>query len=198
MAEELNDEAFRDLFARFLAGDREAHDQVFVYLDSLVSRFASPVLRGSFQRLGRLTETGDLRNDVLVELIPYLKRQGPDGLAGVDHARRLAGRVLRNILISQARLQAGHREMGGLDSQAAGLGLSSGLEAWRERVSVHELIDRLDPDDQDVLDVALYTHLHNGDLARSLSLSEGQASRRLAQAKERLGALIQAEGWSNA
>ncbi len=191
---EMTDEKFREMFALFCEGDREAYEQMFLYLQKKLQTMVSPALRRRFARVGEKADSNDVLHDVLCRMIPYLREKGHGFCEGVGHFHRLTARILRHTLIDLRR-----KHFGSVRSQSIGdwadafdsrLGQSSGMERWRTRTSVHELVDQLDPADQEVIELALYSNLKNTELARCLGVSEGQASRRLGRAKERLGQLI--------
>jgi RNA polymerase sigma factor (sigma-70 family) len=191
---EMTDEEFRELFASFCEGDAGAYERLFLYLEQKLRRMVSPVLRRRYARVGEKADSEDVLHDVLCRMIPYLRDKGDGFCAGVGHFHRLAARVLRHTLIDLHRKHFGSMKaypLGeGADQFDSKLGQSSGMTGWRTRTSVHELVDKLDPEDQNVIELALYSNLRNADLAQCLGVSAGQASRRLTRAKERLGQLI--------
>jgi RNA polymerase sigma factor (sigma-70 family) len=191
---EMTDEEFREMFALFCERDREAYERMFLYLQRKLESMVSPALRRRFARVGEKADTDDVLHDVLCRMIPYLLEKGEGCCEGVSHFHRLTARILRHTLIDLQR-----KHFGSMRSQPIGewaeafgskLGQSSGMERWRTRTSVHELVDKLDPQDQEVIELAIYSNLKNAELARCLGVSEGQASRRFGRAKERLGQLI--------
>jgi RNA polymerase sigma factor (sigma-70 family) len=191
---EMTDEKFRELFDRFCKGDSDAYNWMFLYLDKKLQPMVSPTLRRRYARVGEKADTNDVLHEVLCRMIPFLRQKGSGYCEGVGHFHRLTARILRNTLIDLKRKHFGslksHSLVDGADAFDSKLGESSGMEDWRTRTSVHELVDKLDPEDQNVIELALYSNLRNAELARCLGVSPGHASRLLGRAKERLGQLI--------
>jgi RNA polymerase sigma factor (sigma-70 family) len=194
---EMTDEEFRELLTLFREGDEAACRRMFLYLESKLRPMVSPTLRLQYTRVGEKADSGDVLHDVLCRMIPYLRDPGGESFDGVAHFHRLTARVLRNTLIDLKRKHFGslraHPLADGANDFDSRLGESSGLDGWRTRLSVHELVDKLEPEDRNVIELALYSNLKNADLARCLDVSQGHASRLLLRAKERLGLLIQEE-----
>ena len=193
---EMTDEKLRKLFTLFCEGDSEAHERMFLYLHEKLQTMVSPALR-RFTRVGEKADSNDVLHEVLCRMIPYLRKKGEEFCEGVVHFHRLTGRVLRHTLIDLHRKHfasmKAHPLGDGADDFDSKLGQSSGMEGWRTRTSVHELVDKLKPEDQNVIELALYCNLRNAELARCLGVCPGQASRLLGKAKERLGQLIREE-----
>jgi RNA polymerase sigma factor (sigma-70 family) len=194
---EMTDDEFREMLAQLRKGDSAASQRIFLYLKEKLEPRVSPVLRFQFAKVGEKADSNDVLHDVLCRIVVYLRERGEESCEGFEHLERLAARVLRHTLIDLTR-----KHFGSLKSHSLGessedfdprLSESSHLEGWRIRASVHELVGKLDPEDRNVIDLAIYFNFSNAELARSLGVSHGQASRRLSQAKERLGQLIRDE-----
>jgi RNA polymerase sigma factor (sigma-70 family) len=167
---------------------------LFLYLERKLQPIVSPTLRFQYAKVGEKADSNDILHEVLCRIIGYLREQREDSCEDVVHLQRLSARVLRHTLIDIKRKHFGslkaHPFADNAETFDPSLSESSGMEGWRERASVHELVDKLEPADRDVVELALYYNLKNADVARSLNISEGQASRRFSRAKERLGALL--------
>jgi RNA polymerase sigma factor (sigma-70 family) len=190
----MTDDEIRDLCARLRANEKGAVESMFLYVASQLRPLASKILRLDFPRIALQAETDDILHDVLCKLIPYLRQTGEDFCSGTGPFHRLTATVLRRTLISLAR-----KHFGSLNGRALGvqgdaavpeLWQSSGLDSWRSRLRVHELVEKLEEPDQEVIDLAIYTNLSNAEIAKCLKISPGNASRRLSRAKERLGRLL--------
>lgn len=191
---DLTDEQIRDLCTRLRDGDPAAHQELFLYLSVKLKPFAHTVLRMDFAHIGLQEETNDIVHDVILKLIPYLRTQGEDFCSGIGPFQRLTATVIRRTLISLARKRFGslngHSLVEDADATNPMLWQEDGLDDWRAQFRVHELIDKLEDDNRDILELAIYTNLSNNELARCLKIAPGTASRRLTKAKEALGKLV--------
>ena len=70
---------------------------------------------------------------------------------------------------------------------------SSGLNAWRDRVRVHDFIERLPEPEREVLEMNIYLGYGTGRIAKCLGVHPGTVSKRLASAKEILGRMLRAD-----
>ncbi len=190
----MTDDEILDLCSRLRAGRPEAREQMFLYVDDLLRPLASAILRADFPRLRLQAETNDVLNEVLCKLIPYLGEKGEAFCSGVGPFRMLTATVLRRTLISLIRKHRGPdrgRPIGEMGYELTPeFWESSGLDDWRSRLRVHELIGMLEDRHREVIELALYVNMSNAELAKCLGIAPGNASRRLSLAKEALGRLI--------
>ncbi len=192
----MTDAEIQDLCERLRSEgpDPEAQHRMFLHIEAELRALVHPILRRDFSRVALMAETDDVLHDVLCKMMPYLRQGGEAFATDVATFRKLTATVLRRTLIGLARKHygslRGHPLSEPSDAIDPGLAESSGLDGWRSRLRIHELIDQLEPEDREVIELAMYTHLANAEMARCLGVSPGQASRRFSRAKERLGLLL--------
>ena len=190
----MSDDQIVDLLARLRAGDTAARDEMFVFVEKRFRPLAHKLLRMDFPRVGIHAETDDILNDTLCRLIPYLERAEVEPCSSAERFYGLVAMVLRHTLIDVARKHfgslQGHPIGTGMEASHPLLQESSGLNDWRERLRIHELVERLPPADRRLIEMHLYLGFGTGEIARRLGIHAGNASRRLAAAKEKLGQLL--------
>lgn len=187
----MDDGQIPELLARLRAGDPAARTEMFEYVAIRFQPLAHKLLRVDFPRVGLHAETSDILHDTLCRLIPYLERTGPETCPGAEQFYGLAATVIRHTLLDAARKffgkVRGHPLVADLEATHPELQEPSGLQLWRERFRVHELIERLTPDQRQVLEMKLYLGFGTAEIASRLGVHAGTVSRRLAAAKEALG-----------
>jgi RNA polymerase sigma factor (sigma-70 family) len=192
--QELTDDQIRSLCARLRAGEPSARDEMFLYVSERLRPLASKILRIDFPRVGLVAETDDVLHDVLCKLIPYLEKGGEQFCTGTGPFHALTALIVRRTLISLARkyygtLQA--RPIGEeLEAAHPGFQKSSGLDALRDRLRIHELVERLPERERAVIELAMYLNFDTAQIGACLGVSSGHAARLLATAKEALGKLL--------
>ena len=193
----LSDDEIGDLLARLRAGDQAALEALFIFFTEKFRPLARKLLRVDFPRVGLHAETDDVLHDAVLRLIPYLRRSEGDIASNNGRFYALAARVLRNTLLDAAR-----KYFGVLQGQPLGEGVeashpmlreSSGLNAWRDRVRVHDFIERLPEPEREVLEMNIYLGYGTGRIAKCLGVHPGTVSKRLASAKEILGRMLRAD-----
>jgi RNA polymerase sigma factor (sigma-70 family) len=190
----INDDEIPDLLARLRAGDAQARQEMFVYVEEKFWPLAHKLLRIDFPRVGLHAETGDILHEALCRLIPYLERSGAEVGSSAERFYGLAATVLRHTLIDAARKHFGslqsHPISEGIEANHPLLQESSGLNGWREGVRVHELVARLPPEERHVIELSLYLGFGTGEIAKQVGVHAGTISRRLTSAKEKLGRML--------
>ncbi len=193
----MTDDQIRDVLGRLRAGDSLAQGEIFSYLANRFRPLARKMLRIDFPRVGLHAETDDILHDALCRLIPYLQQPQTTPSSSLVQFHGLVATVLRHTLLDAAR-----KFYGTLQSHAIGDGLaashpllqeSSGLKGWRERLEVHELVERLPATERQVLELSLYLGYGTGKIAECLQVHPGTVSKRLASAKEKLGRLLRSK-----
>jgi RNA polymerase sigma factor (sigma-70 family) len=195
--ESLTDEEIHELLSRLRAGEAAARTRMFAYVAARFRPLAHKLLRNDFPRVGLYAETDDILHDALCRLIPYLQRTDHDISSSRGQFHKLTAMVVRHTLLDLARKLFGSiqgRPIGdGLVASHPELQQSSGLDAWREKVRLHEMIERLPEAERTVMELSLYLGHGTTEIARSLDVHPGNISRRLASAKEMLGRLLRAD-----
>src|SRR5437763_5197170 len=98
-----------DRLARLRAGDPTARDDLLAFATARLERLARGLLRGSFGRVGRWVDTGDVFQNAAVRLWRALAGVAPESPL---HFHRLAARLVRLELIDLARQFFGPRGLG--------------------------------------------------------------------------------------
>jgi RNA polymerase sigma factor (sigma-70 family) len=195
--ESMTDEQIHDLLARLRAGDMDARAQMFAYVANRFRPLAHKLLRVDFPRVGLYAETDDILHDTLCRLIPYLERNEADTSSSKGQFHTLTALVLRHTLIDAARKYFGtlqsHPISDGVEATHPLLQESSGLHEWREKIRVHEMVERLPEPERTVIQLSLYLEYGTSQIAQCLNVHPGTISRRLASAKEMLGRMLRAD-----
>ncbi len=171
----MTDDQIRDVLGRLRAGDSLAQGEIFSYLANRFRPLARKMLRIDFPRVGLHAETDDILHDALCRLIPYLQQPQTTPSSSLVQFHGLVATVLRHTLLDAARKFYG------------------GLKGWRERLEVHELVERLPATERQVLELSLYLGYGTGKIAECLQVHPGTVSKRLASAKEKLGRLLRSK-----
>lgn len=182
------------LLARLRAGDATARQELIVYIEDRLQPLAHRLLRFDFPRVGLHAETGDILNEALCRLIPYLEKTQYDSCTSAERFYGLAAMVTRHTLIDLARKHFGslqsHPISDGMEATHAQLRQSSGFKTWRENLRIHELVERLPERERTVIEMSLYLNMGTGEIAKVLGVHAGTVSHRLASAKEMLGRML--------
>ena len=191
------DDDVSDLLAKLRAGDQAAREAMFIYFTEKFRPLARRLLRVDFPRLGLHADTDDVLHDSVCRVIPYLERSDVDFGSHNGRFHALAATVLRRTLIDTARkyfggLQ-GHPIVDGIEADHPLLQESSGLNTFRERLRVHQYIEKLPDVEREVLEMHTYLGYGTGRIAKCLDLHPGTVSKRLTSAKEMLGRMIRVD-----
>lgn len=193
----MTDEEIHDLLDRLRSGEAAARAEMFQYIAARFRPLAHKLLRQDFPRVGLYAETDDILHDALCRLIPYLEQSDRAISSSRGQLHKLTAMVLRHTLLDLVRKLFGSvqgRPMGdGLVASHPDLQESSGLDAWREKIRLHQMIDRLPEPEQTVMEMTIYLELTPGEIARRLGIHPGNVARRLASAKEMLGRMLRAD-----
>jgi RNA polymerase sigma factor (sigma-70 family) len=192
--ESMTDGEIQDLMDRLRAGDQTARDRMFAYVVERFRPLAHKLLRVNFPNVALYAETDDILHDALCRLIPYLARSGQTRGTSRGQFHTLTATVLRHTLIDLARKYFGSVRgqpiTDGLQASHPLLQQSSGLEAWREEIRVHEMVERLPDAERAVIELSLYMGYGATEIAKCLGIHPGNVSRRMASAKEKLGRML--------
>jgi RNA polymerase sigma factor (sigma-70 family) len=190
----MSDDEIQDLLDRLRAGDPAGRDRMFAYVAERFRPLAHKLLRLDFPNVALYAETDDVLHDALCRLIPYLKRSETHGSSSRGQFYSLTATVLRHTLIDLARKHLGslrgHPITDRLEAAHPLLQESSGLDAWREKLRVHEMIDRLPESERTVIQLSLYLGYGTTQIAKCVGIHPGNVSRRMASAKEMLGRML--------
>jgi RNA polymerase sigma factor (sigma-70 family) len=175
----------QDLLPRAVSGDDAAVDALLRHCGDRLTVLTRRML-GDFQRVRRWAETDDVLQNALVRLVGALRSLKPqtprDFLA-------LASLQIRRELIDLARHFYGPEGIGAKhESQApadtTGSGASDPADVRNEPVSLaqwtemHELIEKLAPEDREVIGLLFYQGLSQAEAAEVLNVSLRTVQRR--------------------
>jgi RNA polymerase sigma factor (sigma-70 family) len=195
--ESMTDEQIHDLLVRLRAGDAAARREMFAHVAERFRPLAHKLLRINFPRVGLHAETDDILHDALCRLIPYLEHCEVDIGSSKGQFYKLTTMVLRHTLVDAARKHFGSLQgrpiSDGLEANHPLLQESSGLNDWREKIRLHELVERLPEPERTVIHMSLYLGYGTTRIAQCLKVHPGTISRRLASAKEMLGRMLRAD-----
>ena len=197
----MSDDELRDLLDRLRSGDPTARDTMFSYVTERFRPLAHKLLRLDFPNVALYAETDDVLHDALCRLIPYLKRSETPGGSSRGQFHSLTATVLRHTLLDLARKHfgslRGHPITDGLQASHPLLQESSGLDDWREKLRVHEMVEKLPEAERTVIELSLYLGYGTTQIAKCVGIHPGNVSRRMASAKELLGRMLREDGGAN-
>lgn len=195
--ESMTDDRIHDLLVRLRAGDPAARAEMFTYVAERFRPLAHRLLRINFPRVGLYAETDDILHDTLCRLIPYLENHQAETGSSKGQFYNLTAMVLRHTLVDAARKHFGSLQGRSIDDGLAAshplLQESSGLDNWREKIRVHEMVERLPEPDRTAIQMSLYLEYGTTRIAQCLDVHPGTISRRLTSAKEMLGRMLRAD-----
>jgi RNA polymerase sigma factor (TIGR02999 family) len=167
---------YAKLAAEWQNGDRDAGNELFVALGSELRVIAAARLR--HERNCSLS-VGDLVNEAILKLF----RLNVMELQSRAHILALASRVMRQILIDEAR------KRGTAKRQHAAITLTTNIAQWEMPVdlmmiesALHDLA-KIDPQRAQIVEMRFFGGMSTGDIADVLGVSEPTVKRRWASTR---------------
>ena len=181
---------------RMLQGDAEARKQLFGLAYERLTVLARKV-RKDFPSLGDLHETGDILHDAYPRLHKALEQIAPQS---VRDFYGLAALQIRRVLIDLCRRLRGRRGQRKPPVQIAESDTSPGFDVeekthdpsrlahWAE---FHEAVDKLPPQEREVVDLLWYQELSQEEAAEVLGVDKSTVKRRWRHAREKLAGVLE-------
>jgi RNA polymerase sigma factor (sigma-70 family) len=195
------DEHLAALLARLREGDLGVRDELVGAISGRLERLAHTLLRGSFGRVGRWADTGDVFQGAAVRLWAALAECRPETPL---HFHRLSARLVRYELIDLARHYFGPHGLGAkyetpvsdpasdstpLPADPAAPHPPSGPAV--DPAALHTAVAALPEDEATVTDLLFYQGLNQEAVASHLGVDVRTVQRRWQRARRKLGELLE-------
>lgn len=194
-----DDDHLAALLARLRAGDLGVRDELVAAISGRLERLAHTMLRGSFGRVGRWADTGDVFQGAAVRLWNALAEVRPES---VLHFHRLSAQLVRRELIDLARHFFGPHGLGArYETPAADQSDTPSSPSDPaaptpppdlpvDPAALHTAVAALPEDEAVVTDLLFYQGLTQEAAARNLGVDVRTVQRRWSRARRTLGTLI--------
>jgi RNA polymerase sigma factor (sigma-70 family) len=193
-----SDDHLAALLARLRAGDPDVRDELVGAVASRLERLAHVLLRGSFGRVGRWADTGDVFQAAAVRLWAALAEARPESPL---HFHRLSARLVRRELLDLSRHYYGaHGTGANYESRAAGPGAETPLDCPApaadpasdadRSAAVHAAVQALPEDEAEITDLLFFQELTQESAAVLLGVDVRTVQRRWQRARRKLGELL--------
>jgi RNA polymerase sigma-70 factor (ECF subfamily) len=195
MSETTRTQKLQSCLDRLRNGDPAARTELFEQATERLYALARKI-RKDFPRVKNLVETGDIAGDVYIRLSTSLERVRPETV------RDLYGFValqIRRQLIDLCRKQFGRGNKPRGPDQGLGDGSTPGirpedstydpekLAIWAE---FHEAVEKLPPEEREVVDLLWYQELSQDEAAVVLAVDKSTVKRRWRRARMKLGSIL--------
>lgn len=194
-----DDDHLAALLARLRAGDLGVRDELVTAISGRLERLAHNMLRGSFGRVGRWADTGDVFQGAAVRLWTSLAQVRPES---VLHFHRLSAQHVRRELIDLARHYYGPQGLGArYETPAADrpdtpsppvdpVAPTPTPDPPVDPAALHTAVAALPEEEAVVTDLLFYQGLNQEAAARNLGVDVRTVQRRWSRARRALGTLI--------
>jgi RNA polymerase sigma factor (sigma-70 family) len=194
MADLPSDEHLAALLARLREGDLGVRDELVGAISGRLERLAHSMLRGSFDRVGRWVDTGDVFQGAAMRLWAALTEVRPETPL---HFHRLSAQLVRWELIDLARHYFGPNGLGGrYETPASDPHGTAPPESDPttptpdlaiDRATLHKAIAALPEREAVVTDLLFYQGLNQEAVARHLGVNVRTVQRLWQKARRKLG-----------
>jgi RNA polymerase sigma factor (sigma-70 family) len=187
-----NSELIQGILDRLQAGDQSAHEELFATIRDRLEAMVHNALK-KYPGVRRWEETGDVLQNTLLRISNTLKNKKYE-FAKLREFFGFASMLIRRELITLLKHHYGpqghaahHDSRGGeLDSSMYPANPTSVSEQMEKQTRLHECIEKLPEQEQEVLSLWYYHALQQKEIAQLLDISVETVKRRFRKAKIQL------------